>query len=176
MSALPESQSTDSKELIPVCDYHLLGDNRTVDKKRTFVEWYRRKASIFHAAVAAQVARSTVYKWMEEDSQFAEAVRDSFEDAADVMETSTYEEALGTENKPGNPLLKMFWLKAHRHKYRDKVTIDVDVVRDEIQERIQQLGLQQLPVTTTEFIDGELLPTRAISLSSSDLAKRDESK
>jgi hypothetical protein len=155
MSTAPNPQTTDNIELIPVCNYSFAGDNRTVENKRTFISWYRRKASIFHAAVATQVARSTIYKWIEDDPQFALAVEESFEDAVDVMETSTYEDALGSNGKPGNPLLKMFWLKAHRHKYRDKVTIDLDVVKDEIVRRMQQLNLQQLPPAVTRFIDVE---------------------
>lgn len=140
-----ESQVVDPQELIPICDYTFSGDNRTVSNKSAFVQWYRRKASIYHAALAAQVARSTVYKWIEEDPQFALAVEESFEDAADAMETSTYEEALGTKDKAGNPLLKMFWLKAHRPKYRDRVSVDVEVVRSEIEQRMATLNLDRLP-------------------------------
>lgn len=176
MSTALDAQTTDNIELIPVCDYAFSGDNRTVQNKQTFIQWYRRKASIYHAALAAQVARSTVYKWMEDDPQFVAAVQDSFEDAVDVMETSTYEEALGTEGKPGNPLLKMFWLKAHRHKYRDKVTIDVEVVKDEIQQRMKQVGLQQLPAAVTEFIEAEVVQSKPVNTvpfppPSSDLQK-----
>jgi hypothetical protein len=145
MTTAHDPQLVDPVEFIPICDYRFSGDSRTVGNKGIFIEWYRRKASIFHAAAAARVARSTVYRWMEEDQQFAAAVQDSFEDAVDVMETSTYEDALGSKDRPGNALLKMFWLKAHRTKYRDKVTIDIDSVNSEIQERMQQLGMKQLP-------------------------------
>jgi len=175
MSTALDSQTTDSVELIPVCEYSFSGDNRTVENKRTFISWYRRKASIYHAAVATQVARSTIYKWMEDDPQFALAVEESFEDAIDVMETSTYEDALGSNGKPGNPLLKMFWLKAHRPKYRDKVTVDLDVVKDEIVRRMQQLNLQQLPPAVTRFIEVEASESLQFPPPPSNLQKEGES-
>jgi hypothetical protein len=152
MSAAITPQVVEPVEFIPICDYEFLGDGRTVENKCTFVEWYRRKASIFHAAQAARIARSTVYKWMEEDEQFASAVHDSFEDAADVMETSTYEEALGVNGKPGNALLKMFWLKAHRPKYRDKVTVDIEGLNEEIRERMKHLGTEKIPAQIAQSL------------------------
>lgn len=156
-----EAQIIDTAELVPICDYELAGDNRTVSNKQAFINWYREKASIFHAARAAGVARSTVYKWMDEDEQFAQAVADSFEDAADVAETSAYERAIGRDCKPDS-LLLMFWLKAHRPKYRDRVSVDVEVVRNEIQERMSQLNLRQLPVGLTQFLPVDL-QTQAIN-------------
>jgi hypothetical protein len=147
MSSTPNPQSTDSKGFVDFDEYQFSGDSETVIKKRKVVEGYRLKASFYHAAQYAGCARASIYRWMEADPLFAEALADSHEDSADIMETSVYERAF-TDN-----LLAMFWLKAHRPKFRDKVTIDVEVVKNEIQERINQLGLRQLPMTTTEFID-----------------------
>jgi hypothetical protein len=47
----------------------------------------------------------------------------------------------------------MFYLKAHRPKFRDKVTIDIEALNHEIQERMRGLDLRQLPAATTQFID-----------------------
>lgn len=145
--AADEAQVVDPIELPVVSHYQFSGDNRTVQSKRAFLEWYRIKASIFHAAQAARIARSTVYKWIEQDSEFAQAVVDSFEDAADTIESSVYERAFKSD------LLAMFWLKAHRPKFRDKVSIDIEGVKDEINQRIQELGLQLGPAMITTTLD-----------------------
>ena len=138
-----EIEVVDPLELPVISHYQFSGDNRTVLSKGAFIEHYRIKATIFHAARASRIARSTVYKWMDEDSQFAQAVADSFEDAADTLETSIYERAFKSD------LLAMFWAKAHRPKFRDRVSIDVESVRDEIQQRMAQLGLERVPALIT---------------------------
>ena len=139
MSTAIDPQVIEPQELITVTDYDFSGDNRTVSNKCTFIEGYRTKGSIFHAAKLACVARSTVYKWMEDDDEFARAVADAAEDRDDRMETSVYERAFSDN------LLAMFWLKAHRPKFRDKVTIDVAAVDEEIKRRLEQLqGAAQL--------------------------------
>ena len=152
--AAEEAQIVDSQEFIPICDYQFSGDTATVENKRRIVEGYRLKASIYHAALYARVHRATVYRYLENDPQFAEAMHDSFEDAVDVAESSVYERAIGRDCKPDS-LLAMFWLKAHRPKYRDRVSIDTESVRDEIQQRMSQIGvtdLRQLATATTEFL------------------------
>ena len=152
MSAL-ESQVVEPQELIPLTDYQFLGDSETVTKKCKAVEGYRLKASVYHAAQYAGCGRASIYRWLDNDPEFAQAMADSHEDAADVMESSTYEEALGTNGKPGNPLLKMFWLKAHRPKYRDRVQVDIPSLQEEINQRMEQLGLRELPALTTTITD-----------------------
>lgn len=150
------SQVIDPLELPVIDDYQFLGDSETVGKKRRVVEGYRLKASIFHAAQYARCARASIYRWLESDPTFAEAMAGAHEDAADIMESSTYEEALGSKDKPGNALLKMFWLKAHRPKFRDKVSVDVSEVQERIGtmlSRLEEAQRQQLPAAMTDFID-----------------------
>jgi hypothetical protein len=146
MSAAVDPQVVDSEEFIPICDYHFLGDSDTVEKKREFISELRRESTVYHAALHVGVSRKTVYRWQEVDPDFAEAWADALQDATDVMEHSVYHQALN-----GDTLLKMFWLKKHRPEYRDKTTIDITVVQGEIQQRMQQLGMQQLPSAGTEF-------------------------
>lgn len=154
MSANP-SQVHDSTEFIPLEDYRFIGNDVTVQNKRTFIEQLRLRAAIYVAAKHTGIAKLTAYRWRESDPQFAEAWDEALEDAADVMETSTYEEALGTEEKPGNPLLKMFWLKAHRPKFRDKVQVDLNAVQSDIDELISKVNQRQLPppMTMSDFVD-----------------------
>lgn len=145
MSSNP-AQVVDPEEFIGFLDYQFSGDIATVDNKRRIVEGYRLKASIYHAAQYAGVHRATVYRYLDNDPQFAQAMTDSFEDAADVMETSTYEDALA-----GNALLKMFWLKAHRPKFRDRMTVDLEQVDAELAAHFSKR--QSLPATIPAFID-----------------------
>jgi len=173
MSTALDSQTTDSIELVGTDGYVFSGDSYTVERKCTFISLYREHGSIYHAAQLTPVSRKTVYNWMDADEEFAQAVVDSKENSLDELETSVFKRAF-TDN-----LLAMFYLKAHRPKFRDKVQIDVEVVKNEIQERIQQLGLRQLPMTTTEFIDVETnqlqsVESDAISSSVPESAKRDE--
>jgi hypothetical protein len=155
MSAPVEPQTVDSKEFIPVCDYNFLGNTDTVEKKRRFIEFLRNESTVYHAALYTGISRKTAYRWQEVDPAFAEAWADALQDATDVMEHSVYHQALN-----GDSLLKMFWLKKHRPEYRDKMTIDVQVIEDEIRQRMQQLNLRQLPAVTTEFIDAVLVQNR----------------
>lgn len=151
-----EPQVVDSEEFIPILDYEFTGDSYTVGRKRLCVEGYRIKSSIYHAAQHAQVSRKTVYNWLNNDSQFAKAMEDSKEDSVDVMETSAYEDALGRDGKRGDPILKMFWLKAHRAKFRDRIAVDVQAIQREVREHINALMSQRQPIVATGSNDGAL--------------------
>lgn len=146
-----ELEVVTSQQFPPIDDYQFTGDSVTVGNKVRCVEAYRRKATIAHAAASAGIARWTVYRYMDNDPQFAQAMADSLEDAADIMESSVYMKALGPQDpdgmyRNGDSLLKMFWLKAYRPRFRDRMTVDVEALRDEVQERVRQgLSTGQLP-------------------------------
>jgi len=53
-----------------------------------------------------------------------------------VVESTIYQQAVG-----GNTLAAIFYLKAHRPIYRDRLNIDIEQVKSEIQERVAQLGM-----------------------------------
>jgi hypothetical protein len=166
MSAAVDSQVVDSKEFIPILDYQFTGNDYTLERKRAFIELYREHGSIYHAARLTPVSRKTVYNWMDADPQFAEAVADSKEDSLDDLETSVYKRAFN------DPILAMFYLKAHRHKFRDKTTVDITLVQAEIAEHVQSLGLKSLPAATTEFIPAvQSIEREPFSVPSSDSQK-----
>src|SRR5690349_19936365 len=126
MSAAEPLQTIDTEGFVDYSDYQFLGDTETVEKKRRVLEGVRFKGSLYHAAQYARCARGSIYRWLESDAVFAEALADATEDRDDRLETSVYERAF-TDN-----LLAMFYLKAHRHKFRDKTTVDINVVQGEI--------------------------------------------
>lgn len=151
-----DPQIVDPQEFIDILDYEFSGDTSTVEKKRAFVEAYRNEGSIFHAAKATGIHRATYYNWAERDPAFMAAVEDSKEDCYDQVESSVFKKAIN-----GGTLESFFYLKAHRPKFRDRVSIDVEVVRTEIEQRMQQLNLKQLPVGMTEFIPAQGISTQA---------------
>lgn len=134
MSAALDSQVIGTVRLVGIDGYGFLGDDYTVERKCAFINLYREHGSIYHAAKLTPVSRKTVYNWIEVDEQFAEAVADSKEDSLDDLETSVYQRAFK------DSILAMFYLKAHRPKFRDKVTIDIEAVNEEIRERMRQLN------------------------------------
>jgi hypothetical protein len=150
MSAAIDPQTIDTQGFTDYSDYQFLGDSETVTKKRKVLEGVRFKGSLYHAAQYAGCARGSIYRWLESDPEFAEALADATEDRDDRLETSVYERAFT------DSLLAMFYLKAHRHKFRDKTVIDINVVQNEINERMQALNLKQLPAMTPQFIEGAI--------------------
>ena len=142
MAAL-ESQIVEGREFTAVHDYRFSGDTVTINNKRRFVESYRETGTVLHAARAAGIARWTAYRYMEDDPEFAGAVGDSKEDCVDTLEASVYQRAFKSD------LLAMFVMKAHRPMYRDKIMIDINAVRDEIQQRIGNTQLA-LPPTNSD--------------------------
>ena len=152
-----EPQLVDQEEFIDLLDYEFLGDKATQERKRLFLEGYRIKATVYHGAQYAGIARQTVYKWLDADKVFAEAFADCQDDTADVLESSVYERALGIGGRPDS-LLAMFWLKAHRPKFRDRTTIDLQLVDSEIKQRLQALDLKQLPAAFNISNDPATIP------------------
>ena len=90
--------------------------------------------AVYHAAQAAGVSRQTAYRWRHEDSDFADQWDEAHENAVDAVENTIYQQAVG-----GNTLAAIFYLKAHRPIYRDRLNIDIEQLRGEIEERMAQL-------------------------------------
>jgi hypothetical protein len=128
-----QSQVIDSEQLAAILDYEFLGDDYTVQRKRAFIIAYHEHGTIHHAALATPVSRKTVYNWMERDAVFAQAVKDSHEDCADTIETSVFKRA------KTDSLLAMFYLKAKRPAFRDKVAVDIPTIQNQVKQFIQEL-------------------------------------
>lgn len=71
-----------------------------------------------------------------EDLEFADHWDEALENAVDVVENSLYQKAVS-----GDTICMIFYLKAHRPIYRDRLNIDIEQVRGEIEERMAQLGM-----------------------------------
>ena len=110
-------------------------DKRDRQKKR-FIAALTAQGTVYHAAQAAGISRQTAYRWHRDDPEFADAWDEAHENAVDVVESTIYQQAVG-----GNTLAGFFYLKAHRPIYRDRVSIDIEQVKSEIEERMAQLGM-----------------------------------
>lgn len=115
-------------------EYQFEGNAATQFNKRMVLAAYRVKGTIYHAGLVAGVSRWTVSRWIERDPVFATAFEHCKDDCADRLETSIYERAFKSD------LLAMFWLKAHRVKFRDKVAIDLPTVQGEIDQLLESLA------------------------------------
>jgi hypothetical protein len=105
-------------------------------QKRRFLSALTVRGTVYHAAQAAGVSRQTVYRWRYEDREFAACWDEAHEQAVDAVESVLYQSALS-----GNIVAIIFYLKAHRPIYRDKLNIDLKQIHSEIEERMAQLGI-----------------------------------
>ena len=108
-------------------------DRRDRHKKR-FIETLEAQGTVSHAAKAAGVSRWTAYRWRQDDPEFADQWDEAHENAVDAVENVIYQRALG-----GDVIAAIFYLKAQRPKFRDRLNINVEQVKSEIEERIAQL-------------------------------------
>src|SRR6185436_10851562 len=102
-------------------------DKRDRQKKR-FIAALEAQGTVLHACKAAGISRQTAYRWYREDPEFAEQWDEAIENAVDGVESVIYQKALS-----GDVIAAIFYLKAQRPKFRDRVSIDVEQVKSEIQ-------------------------------------------
>jgi hypothetical protein len=75
-----------------------------------------------------------VYRWRQDDYEFASLWDEAHESAVDAVESVLYQKALS-----GDTIAMIFYLKAHRPIYRDRLNIDLKQVQSEIEEKIARL-------------------------------------
>ena len=73
-------------------------------------------------------------RWRQDDLEFAELWDEAMDTAVDAVESVLYQKALS-----GDTIAMIFYLKAHRPMYRDRLNIDIEQLRGEIEERMAQL-------------------------------------
>ena len=108
-------------------------DKRDTRKKR-FLDVLTAQGTVYHASQAAGISRQTAYRWRQEDLEFAELWDEAIQHAVNAVENAVYQKALS-----GDTIAAIFYLKAHRPIYRDRLNIDIKQVQSEIEERIAQV-------------------------------------
>lgn len=129
-------------------------------KKTLFLQGLEESGTVKHAAEFAGINRVTAYQWRNVDLEFRRAWDAVLEDVTDNVEASLYRQASSDKNV----VATIFYLKNNRHKYRDRVTIDVTGVQREVEGRVEQL-LARLPSASTKDIISEALGVPRASLS-----------
>jgi hypothetical protein len=108
-------------------------DKRDSQKKR-FIDAITAQGTVYHAAQAAGISRWTAYRWRQDDPEFADQWDEALENAVDQVESTIYQQAVG-----GNTLAAIFYLKAHRQIYRDRLNIDLKQLHREIEESLADM-------------------------------------
>src|SRR6185369_5221556 len=103
-------------------------------KKKRFIAALTVQGTVSHAAQAAGVSRNTVYRWRDEDPEFAILWDEAHEQAVDSVESVLFQKALS-----GDTICMIFYLKAHRPIYRDRLNIDIQQLKSEIEEKMAKL-------------------------------------
>lgn len=141
-------------------DYDFSGDDATQERKREFIQHLIDTHTIYVAASRTGIHRSTPFRWKDNDANFAKAMSDALNDSTEVLETCMYERA-----KQKDTLAGIFLLKKYNPEFRDRMTVDLELVQDEIRDILQSAPANNLllPPVTTTFVDGvhqveEILP------------------
>ena len=102
------------------------GTNGTLASNREamdrFIEKLRNSGNVRLACRAADVPRSTAYRWRDKWTTFADEWAEALEDACDILEGEAWKRAV--EDKSDR--LLMFLLKAHRpDKFKERTQTEV---------------------------------------------------
>lgn len=81
---------------------------------RALVEAFESGMTVAEAALRVGVGERTVYRWMANDPQFADAVNEARDEADDRVEAVTLGNCLDPD--PAHNGLRMFWLKNRRRE------------------------------------------------------------
>ena len=115
-------------------------------QKKRFIAALTEQGTVYHAAQAAGISRQTAYRWRDEDPEFAELWDEAIENAVDAVENTVYHKALS-----GDTIAAIFYLKAQRPKFRDRLNINVEQIQSEIDAALERLR-----------VNPDLLPARAV--------------
>ena len=98
--------------------------DRCDSQKKKFVAALTSHGTVLHAAQAAGISRQTAYRWRQ-DREFASLWDEAHENAVDAVESTLYQKALS-----GDTIAMIFYLKAHRPIYREKLNIDIQQLKE----------------------------------------------
>lgn len=145
-----QAQLPQNQQLADLPEYQFTGNDYTIERKNAFIQGLIDTHTVFRAATIAGISKKTAYLWAEADPQFAEAWQDALESSSDDLETCMYERA-----KQKDTLAGIFLLKKYRPEFRDKVSVDLSGVQEQIELMMVKMGIdpRQLPAPTTEFVD-----------------------
>lgn len=133
------------------------GASGTAKKRARFLDALREHGTVYAACQASGVPRTTVYRWREDDADFAAAWDAAIEDVTDMLEREAIRRA--TE---GSDTLMIFLLKANRpEKYRETNNLQVKATHEHSGPNGAPIGIQ--------FFDASVALTTIAGGSEADL-------
>jgi hypothetical protein len=108
--------------------------------KALLVEQLKKTPVIQVACEKLDIARSTFYRWRDNDPEFAKAVNESMNQGTEFV-SDFAESRLIEAIRDKNLKAIMFWLKAHSNRYSTKLEINgrLNVVNEPLSEEQQNL-------------------------------------
>lgn len=131
-------------------------DGETPKKRKAdFLKAFADTSMVTEAAKQVGVGRATVYRWRNEDPEFAEAWGEVEEAVTEDLETTAIRRA-----KEGSDVLLIFLLKAHRpDKYRERLSIDDDREEARRRKQLERASDEELDEALTG-LDDNVVPIR----------------
>lgn len=137
---------------------------RTEEKRQLFLDaLVATGGNVTQSCAAAGFKRRSAYEWRADDLQFAADWDEAVNHGLDELESEARRRAFEGVEEPVfykgeicgyirrySDSLIMFMLKAYRPQFRDRVTIDVNAVDSEIEQRLAQLASRGETSTTGE--------------------------
>jgi len=99
-----------------------------------FLQGLKESGTVLHAAEFANIHRNCAYDWRKDDPEFRAEWDAIVEGVVDNVERSLYRQAISEKNV----VATIFYLKANRPKYRDRVQLDVPSLHRQIEERLSR--------------------------------------
>lgn len=92
---------------------------------KLIIESLERTPIIESVCSKMQIARSTLYRWMEEDDEFRDGVKYALESGRDVV-SDVAESQLITHVRGGNMGALKYWLSNNNERYKKKYLLDAN--------------------------------------------------
>ena len=124
--------------------------------KQAFLEQYAKSGNVLLACHHVGITRVTLYKWRQEDPEFAAGMQYSREDSTDVVEAKLRQEAMN-----GNVTAMIVYLKAKRpEEYSERHDYFVSQrFRGKTDEELRFILAERLGQTGTSRAGGAAFPT-----------------
>jgi hypothetical protein len=113
-------------------------NKRLARQKQLFLKGLAERGTVRAASEVCGIDGKTAYRWRAADEEFSRAWDSARETATDAVESALYELAKSGKNV----IATIFWMKAHRVQYRDRLNIDMNKLDHDIEQGIRRLEAQ----------------------------------
>jgi hypothetical protein len=133
-------------------EYYASNCTDYTEEKKLFLEGLRERGVVQGGLDLARISRTTAYMWRSLDPEFRRAWDEVKEACNDNVRQTIYQQAVSGKNA----LYSIFYAKHNCPEYRERVTIDVNMVQSEVEERLSVLA-NRLPSASTKDLISEAL-------------------